>query len=102
MLLKESIILLSGKSVILYNEIAKISNYIYTNIFYKKKKKKNRGAIAPQCPSLPPSMQTATRECCPCSMDVYLFIGDVGFRPEVEFSKYSVFLRLSQAGSAYH
>ena len=35
--LKESMILLGGQSVILYNKITKIYNYIYTNIFLQKK-----------------------------------------------------------------
>ena len=33
LLLKESMILLRGQSVILYNKIAKINTYIYTNIY---------------------------------------------------------------------
>ena len=35
--LKESMLLLRGQSVILYNKIVKINTYIYTNIFFNKK-----------------------------------------------------------------
>ena len=34
LLLKESMLLLRGQSVILYNKIAKIITYIYTNIYF--------------------------------------------------------------------
>ena len=37
LLLKESMLLLRGQSVILYNKIVKINTYIYTNIFFYKK-----------------------------------------------------------------
>ena len=36
LLLKESMILLRGQSVILYNKIAKINTYIYTFFFFFK------------------------------------------------------------------
>ena len=35
LLLKESMILLRGQSVILYNKIVKINTYIYTFFFFK-------------------------------------------------------------------
>ena len=34
LLLKESMLLLRGQSVILYNKIVKINTYIYTNVFF--------------------------------------------------------------------
>ena len=52
LLLKELLILLMGKIIILLKKIAKISSYIYINIFFLKLVE----AIAPQCLNLPPSM----------------------------------------------
>ena len=34
LLLKESMLLLRGQSVILYNKIVKINTYVYTNVFF--------------------------------------------------------------------
>ena len=45
--LKGSMILLREEIVILLYQIAKISTYIYTSIFYKKKKKMGDRGIAP-------------------------------------------------------
>ena len=41
-------ILLREEIVILLYQIAKISTYIYTSIFYKKKKKWGTGALSPK------------------------------------------------------
>ena len=62
--------LLWEQSVILYNKIAKISTYAYTNFFFFKL----GGTIDPQCPSLPPSTPPPP----PPRGNIRVCIGDFG------------------------